>query len=896
MKNKIIVSSLLLICVCLMGVFFLKDFFSTQTGGDNRNITDLKSSYNADAEIAQALEQMKTSQEKATVITHSNSGQRHIALTFDGLTDRTIVQQILDLLKKYNTKATFFVDGMQTVEDPQTVVNIKKEGHKIENYTLVGMVKMEKLPVERLVKDFCRAQKIIKVNTDNGPNLLKCNDTQYTDQLLQVAKACGFNSVVKSDVFLNVHQIKSSQAADDFVAQIKPGSIVSVKLKPNVDLIVNEEGKTDLRPAIDKQPGLRELPKQVDLGEKEIVEAVEKLLIALQKANYTTTYVEDFLKSNIPQKVTKNTLFQNSITHANKYQESSFPIKIASFVQEQVMSLFTCRTAYAAEIQDHNPQEIKIISTTEPALSYTFGGLTNKAVVNDVLTRLNDLGIKATFFVAETEMKKYPETLRKIIGNGHEIGIAIRPKDGETIDETSKIIMRSRKILQEQFGVATNLVKQPWGAVSDNTRAAVSMVECKLIGQSVNVVQSKHKEYTSADQVMSEIFGKYVFSLARGQIIYFRMDYYTNDRLIGELMETIKQRKVDNIAYVTSYDNPANNRANDSQYTIKPVGELLNNTKFTYQYPLDPKNIPSHLRNDGNGLNINNHNLMSEASKRYIGHHNVTYEDRMLGFSKMDTRRLDTSGVIHTEDNVIFLTFDDWGTDAAINKILYVLRKHNVPGAFFIITNNVLNNPNLLRTIAVQGHEIGSHSDKHKAMAVRDPQTGKQVQTQNKEEYLQDVTTAYQKLRDVTGDVTVNGKPALTRFLRPTTLAISKIGFEALLESCYEYIVSGSCSTYDYKAENVPQLVKTMKDGVYNEDGELNKGAVLIMHMGDGSVYTPMALDILLTANEAKADSDPSKFKVGRLSDYLIDGYSQINRRKSLKLNSGDQIQKPQYK
>ncbi|MPN58406.1 hypothetical protein SDC9_206111 [bioreactor metagenome] len=56
------------------------------------------------------------------------------------------------------------------------------------------------------------------------------------------------------------------------------------------------------------------------------------------------------------------------------------------------------------------------------------------------------------------------------------------------------------------------------------------------------------------------------------------------------------------------------------------------------------------------------------------------------------------------------------------------------------------------------------------------------------------------------------------------------------------------------------------------------------MHMGDGVVYTPMALDILLTANEAKADSDPSKFKVGRLSDYIVEGYSQMDRNHSLKL------------
>ena len=870
-KNKKIVSSLvLLLCVCLIGLFYFKDFFMTQTDSNHRNITDLQSSYNADAEIAQALERMKNSQEKATVITHSNSGQRQIALTFDGLADRTIIQQILDLLKKYNANATFFVDGLQTVEDPQTVVNIKKAGQRIENYTLSGMAKMENLPIERLVKDFSRTQKIIKVTTDNEPNLLKCNDTKYTDQLLQAAKASGFNSVVKSDVFLNVKQISSLNTADNFVGNIKPGSIVSVKLKTNTDPIVNEKGKTDLRPAIDKQPGLKELSKQVELGEKELVGAVEKLLIALKKANYTTVYVENFSKNTIAQKPTK--------------VDSSFLEKTTSFIQEQVMDFFTFRTAYAAESVDNYAKEIRIISTTEPALSYTLGGLSKEAVVHDVLVRLNTLGIKATFFVMEIEMKRYPETVQKIIENGHEIGIAIRPKEAETFNEICNTIIRSRKMLQEKFGVATNLVKQPWGSVSDTTKSAVATMGCKLIGQSINVVQSKHKDYVSADQVMSEIFGKSIVSLARGQIIHFRMDYYTNDRLIGDLLEAIKQRKVDNIAYVTSYDNPANNLANDSQYTIKPIGKMLTNMKSIYQYPVDPKNIPSRLKNEGNWLNIDNRNFLSEASKRYIGNEEVTYEDRMLDFSKMETRHLDKSGFIHTENNVIFLTFDDWGTDAAINKILYVLRKHNVPGSFFIITNNVLHNPNLLRTIAIQGHDIGSHSDQHKAMAVRDPETGKQVKTQEKEEYIKDLVTAYQKLRAVTGDVTVNGKPALTRFFRPPTLAISKMGFEALFESGYEYIIAGSSSTYDYKAENVPHLVNTIKDGVYTKNGEVKKGAILVMHMGDSCVYTPMALDILLTANEAKADSDPSKFKVGRLSEYLTDGYSQIDRKKSLKL------------
>jgi len=872
-NNKIAISLIVLICACLIGVFFFKDFFLTQTSDDYRKINDMESAYNADAKIAQALEQISKSQDKAAVITGDNRDERQIALTFDGLTDSTSIQRILDLLKRYNAKATFFVDGVQTAEDPQTVVSIKNQGQRIENYTLSGMISMEKLPVAELVSDFCRAQRIIKVTTDQESNLLKCNSTVYTDQLLQAARACGFNSVVESDVFVDIKQISSSQAADDFVKHIKQGSIISIDLKANVDLIVNEPGKTDLRPAIDKQPGLKQLPALEDLGDQGLVNAVERLLIALNKANYTTADVEDFSKqSSITKAITAN-LPQNS-SFDNSENTMYSLTKLAAALKEQLIALFSIKTVYAAEAIDNRAQEIKVISTTEPALSYTFAGLANEAAVNDVLGRLHNIGIKGTFFVFEIEMQRYPETLRKIIDSGHEIGIAIRPKEGETLDETRSSIMRCDKLLREKFGVATNLVKQPWGAVSATTKQAVFSLGGKLIGQSVNVVQSKHKDYTAADQVMGEIFGKYAISLARGQIVHFRMDYYTNNKLLGDLIETIKQRKVDNIAYAASYDNPANNWENDSQYTIKPIGQILNNKKFVYQYPVYLADVPEHLRYDGPSPNINQRNFLAEASKRYIGNKDVTNEDRIIGFSKMDIRRLDTSGVIQTEDNVIFLTFDDWGTDAAVNKLLYVLRKHQAVGSFFILTNHVLNNSNLLRAIAMEGHEISSHSDQHKPMAVRDPKTGRQVKTQTKEEYLQDLATSYRKLRAVTGDIIINDKPALTRFFRPPTLAISRMGFKTLFDTGYEYIISGS-SIGDYEAESVAQLVRIIKDNIYTKKGEVKKGTILVLHMGDTSPYTSIAIDILLTANAAKDDSDPSKFKVGRFSDYLTDGYSQ---------------------
>ncbi len=537
--------------------------------------------------------------------------------------------------------------------------------------------------------------------------------------------------------------------------------------------------------------------------------------------------------------------------------------------------LLGCRSAAAAETEAVKAEEVRVILTTEKALAFAFGGLTQKEVVDDILQRLNELDIKATFFVTDQEMRRYPDTIRKIIQNGHEMGVALRSQTSDTADGARKELVDLRNLLQKQFGVTTNLVRQASGAVSDTTRAAIAAENCVLVGQSYNIVQSKHKDYNSAEEVMPELFGKFVYSLMRGHIVYFRLDFYTNKNLAGEVMEAVKRVKIDNIAFSTVYDNPVINPANDTQMKIKPVGAILNNTQYRYTLPVDKEKVPYNLRSDVHAVTVNDANFLSVARKRYLGTHTVTEDDRVLGFARTAIRRLDKSGTVHTNDNVVFLSFDDWGSEAAISKLLYVLKKHNATATFFVITRTVPTSTNLLRQIALDGHEIASHSDQHKPMVVRDPKSGRQMPTQTKEEYLADLALSYQRLQDVTGDVIVNGKSPLTRLFRPPTLAISKMGFEALFETGYEWIVSGSYSSQDYVAPSVKELVNRLKYGIYDRRGRLQKGATIVMHMSDTSKYTPIAVDIMLSINDKKADSDPTKFKTGRLSDYLTEDYDQ---------------------
>ena len=69
------------------------------------------------------------------VISRGKTGKNLVALTFDdGPADPT-TWQILDLLDKYSTKATFFVSGINAVKYPEIIKEISARGHAIGNHS-----------------------------------------------------------------------------------------------------------------------------------------------------------------------------------------------------------------------------------------------------------------------------------------------------------------------------------------------------------------------------------------------------------------------------------------------------------------------------------------------------------------------------------------------------------------------------------------------------------------------------------------------------------------------------------------------------------------------------------------------------------------------------------------
>ncbi|WP_136668237.1 polysaccharide deacetylase family protein [Flavobacterium sp. H122] len=95
---------------------------------------------------------------------------KRIALTFDdGPHEMTI--EVLDLLKKYNAKATFFCIGTQIEKYPEILKRILAEGHLVGNHTYTHSKSIGFFSTEKVIEEIKKTNTILAQFT-NQDNLL----------------------------------------------------------------------------------------------------------------------------------------------------------------------------------------------------------------------------------------------------------------------------------------------------------------------------------------------------------------------------------------------------------------------------------------------------------------------------------------------------------------------------------------------------------------------------------------------------------------------------------------------------------------------------------------------------------------------------------------------------
>lgn len=85
-------------------------------------------------------------------------------------------------------------------------------------------------------------------------------------------------------------------------------------------------------------------------------------------------------------------------------------------------------------------------------------------------------------------------------------------------------------------------------------------------------------------------------------------------------------------------------------------------------------------------------------------------------------QKYDAAYLGNTSEKVLYLTFDAGYENGCTAQILDVLKKHNVPAAFFLVGNYIEKNADLVRRMVEEGHTVGNHTMHHYDMSkISDP-------------------------------------------------------------------------------------------------------------------------------------------------------------------------------
>ena len=176
-----------------------------------------------------------------------------------------------------------------------------------------------------------------------------------------------------------------------------------------------------------------------------------------------------------------------------------------------------------------------------------------------------------------------------------------------------------------------------------------------------------------------------------------------------------------------------------------------------------------------------------------------------------------------TARKVIYLTFDAGYENGCTGKILDVLKKHDVPAAFFLVGNYMEKNPDLVRRMAREGHTVGNHTMHHYDMSkISDPAAFRKE--------LEDLQALY---RQITGQ-------ELPKYYRPPQGTYSRSNLEQAKALGYK-TVFWSLAYVDWLTDDQP----TAQQAFSKLLPRTHQGAVVLLH--STSETNAAILDELLT-------------------------------------------------
>ena len=159
------------------------------------------------------------------------------------------------------------------------------------------------------------------------------------------------------------------------------------------------------------------------------------------------------------------------------------------------------------------------------------------------------------------------------------------------------------------------------------------------------------------------------------------------------------------------------------------------------------------------------------------------------------------------EEKVIYLTFDAGYENGNVERVLDTLKKHNAPGAFFVLDNLIRRNTELVKRMATEGHLICNHTVRHRDMSGF-----------SREEFEKELHALEDVLREYTG-------LEMSKYYRPPEGRFSEENLKFAQDMGYK-TVFWSLAYADWDNEKQPSPEKAMA----LLDANIHNGAVVLLH------------------------------------------------------------------
>ncbi len=127
-----------------------------------------------------------------------------------------------------------------------------------------------------------------------------------------------------------------------------------------------------------------------------------------------------------------------------------------------------------------------------------------------------------------------------------------------------------------------------------------------------------------------------------------------------------------------------------------------------------------------------------------------------------------------TQKNTVYLTFDAGYENGYTATILDVLKKHEVPAAFFLVGNYMDTSPDLVKRMVDEGHVVGNHTMSHPDMS----------KISDKESFKKELLGLEEKYKAITGkDMLKIYRPPQGKFNTENLKMAKELGYKTFFWS-----------------------------------------------------------------------------------------------------------------